>query len=208
MEFIPVPARVSGRSYLDAKAPGVTSCLPLWGSGCRGSGHGCVALNDTPVKRCVRTGQGLPCLLWSHKVNQAQARGKASAASQPAMPVPGHVPYWWTLTCDFTFQLDLNMPYCYGFVWRSLSWQLNQLSITSLELLLLVRCHGTAHLCSVKPLPHVCFGVTLDSQLSFAWGAALSCASLATATKWFCWSGEQLDFAYRITNPKWCGTLH
>lgn len=144
MEFIPVPARVSGRSYLDAKAPGVTSCLPPWGSGCRGSGHGCVALNDTPVKRCVRTGQGLPCLLWSHKVNQAQARGKASAASQPAMPVPGHVPYWWTLTCDFTFQLDLNMPYCYGFVWRSLSWQLNQLSITSLELLLLVRCHGTS----------------------------------------------------------------
>jgi len=39
----------------------------------------------------------------------------------------------------------------------------------------------------VRPLPCVCFGATLGSRLSFAWGAALFCTCLATDIKQFFW---------------------
>lgn len=137
MEFVP--------ALCESVREKIFRCLPPWGADCMGSGHGCV----TSVTLLWK---GVQQLVRDSSVFALEPQGKSGPGEGdgfsyiPAMPVHGQVPHWWTQSSDFAFQLDLIMPCCCGFVRWSLSQWLNQVTITSLELLLLFRCHGTAHL--------------------------------------------------------------
>lgn len=151
--------KVSGRRYLDASHPGGLTV------GAQGT---VVSPLSHSFEKAWKNWLETPlCLLWSHQVNQAQVKGMASATSQPCLCLARYLTdklrpltFLFSLTSSCLAVMDLSDDHCLSSFTRLPSPALSSCS-----------CSGAMGLhpsCLVRPLPHVCFGVTLGFWLSFA----------------------------------------